>query len=58
MKNAQLEHIYIWGGVYVHPYVFPCSVSPLVFTELRVVSPDSQNLSSGRDCSDLAGPLL
>lgn len=51
-------HIYICVCVYVHPCMVPCSVSPGVFTELRALSPDSWNLFSGRDCSDVAGPLL
>lgn len=50
--------IYIYRCLYVSPCMVLCSVSLWVFTELREVSPDSWNLSSWRDCSDVAGPLL
>ena len=59
MQNGMVrQNMCVWGCVYLRPCVVPCSVSPWVFTEIRAVSPHSRNLSSGRDCSDMAGPQL
>lgn len=61
-------YIYVYIVMYLYAHVWFYAQFPpgnslgkwihWVFTELRAVSPDSWNLSSWRDCCDVAGLLL